>query len=293
MVAANGARFHVAVLGEGPLVLLLHGFPQFWWTWRHQLPRSPTAGYRVARDGPARLRRQRQAAARLRPAHPRRGRLRGDPLARRPGRRRRRARASAAWSPGRCRWLHPRQVRRLVAVSMPHPRRLRRAHLTHARQVRASRHVLGYQAPMAAGTPAGRRRRRGRRDPAAAAGPGPASRTPRPRRATGRPRRSPASRTARWSPTAGRSGRSRAPTASASPAGWRSPVTVPDPAGARRPGPLRAAHQRTGLGQVRRGAVPLAPDARRRALPARGGPVGLHHGLSLDWLDDPSDREHG
>ena len=44
--------------------------------------------------------------------------------------------------------VHPRQVRRLVAVSMPHPRRLRRAHLTQARQVRASRHVLGYQAPM-------------------------------------------------------------------------------------------------------------------------------------------------
>ncbi|NEE28022.1 alpha/beta hydrolase, partial [Streptomyces sp. SID7982] len=29
-VAANGARFHIAELGEGPLVLLLHGFPQFW-----------------------------------------------------------------------------------------------------------------------------------------------------------------------------------------------------------------------------------------------------------------------
>jgi hypothetical protein len=44
--------------------------------------------------------------------------------------------------------VHPRQVRRLVAVSMPHPRRLRRAHLTAVRQVRASRHVIGYQAPV-------------------------------------------------------------------------------------------------------------------------------------------------
>ncbi|MGH8891711.1 MAG: alpha/beta fold hydrolase, partial [Actinomycetes bacterium] len=44
--------------------------------------------------------------------------------------------------------VHPRQVRRLVAVSMPHPRRLRRAHLTDARQVRASGHVLGYQRPV-------------------------------------------------------------------------------------------------------------------------------------------------
>ena len=36
-VSANGARFHVVVAGEGPLVLLLHGFPQFWFAWRHQL----------------------------------------------------------------------------------------------------------------------------------------------------------------------------------------------------------------------------------------------------------------
>ena len=37
-VTANGCRFHVAAIGEGPLVLeMLHGFPEFWWTWRHQL----------------------------------------------------------------------------------------------------------------------------------------------------------------------------------------------------------------------------------------------------------------
>lgn len=50
-VAANGARFHIAELGEGPLVLLLHGFPQFWWTWRHQLTALADAGFRaVAMD---------------------------------------------------------------------------------------------------------------------------------------------------------------------------------------------------------------------------------------------------
>ncbi len=47
-VAANGARFHVAEAGDGPLVVLLHGFPQFWWAWRHQLPALAEAGYRVA-----------------------------------------------------------------------------------------------------------------------------------------------------------------------------------------------------------------------------------------------------
>lgn len=50
-VAANGARFHIAELGDGPLVLLLHGFPQFWWTWRHQLTALADAGFRaVAMD---------------------------------------------------------------------------------------------------------------------------------------------------------------------------------------------------------------------------------------------------
>lgn len=47
-VAANGAVFHVAEAGSGPLVLMLHGFPEFWWTWRHLLPPLAKAGYRVA-----------------------------------------------------------------------------------------------------------------------------------------------------------------------------------------------------------------------------------------------------
>ncbi len=50
-INANGSRFHVAELGEGPLVLFLHGFPDFWWTWRHQLVAFANAGYRaVAMD---------------------------------------------------------------------------------------------------------------------------------------------------------------------------------------------------------------------------------------------------
>jgi pimeloyl-ACP methyl ester carboxylesterase len=47
-VSANGARFHVAESGSGPLILLLHGFPQFWWTWRYLLPVLATSGYRAA-----------------------------------------------------------------------------------------------------------------------------------------------------------------------------------------------------------------------------------------------------
>ncbi len=37
-VEANGLRFHCVTQGEGDLVLLLHGFPESWYSWRHQIP---------------------------------------------------------------------------------------------------------------------------------------------------------------------------------------------------------------------------------------------------------------
>jgi epoxide hydrolase 4 len=40
-------RLHYVEAGEGPLVLLLHGFPQFWYQWRHQVPVLVEAGFRV------------------------------------------------------------------------------------------------------------------------------------------------------------------------------------------------------------------------------------------------------
>ena len=46
-LSANGVRLHVAEAGEGPLVLLLHGFPEFWWAWRSQLPALAGAGFRA------------------------------------------------------------------------------------------------------------------------------------------------------------------------------------------------------------------------------------------------------
>jgi pimeloyl-ACP methyl ester carboxylesterase len=46
-VSANGIRMHVAECGDGPLVVLLHGFPEFWWSWRHQLLGLAGAGYRA------------------------------------------------------------------------------------------------------------------------------------------------------------------------------------------------------------------------------------------------------
>ncbi|WP_234348604.1 alpha/beta fold hydrolase [Kitasatospora sp. MY 5-36] len=46
-VVVNGVRLHYAEQGEGPLVLLLHGFPESWYSWRHQFAPLAEAGYRV------------------------------------------------------------------------------------------------------------------------------------------------------------------------------------------------------------------------------------------------------
>ncbi|MGN6246343.1 MAG: alpha/beta fold hydrolase [Motilibacteraceae bacterium] len=147
MVAANGARFHVAELGEGPLVVLLHGFPGDWWAWRHQLVALADAGYRAA-------------ALDLRgyggSDKPPRGydlpTLAGDVagVVRSLG-----ARDAAVvghdWG-GAVAWtlaaLQPGVVRRVGVVSSPHPRRMRTALLTSRTQLLASRHILGFQRPM-------------------------------------------------------------------------------------------------------------------------------------------------
>ncbi len=44
---ANGIRLHYVEAGAGPLVLLLHGFPDFWYSWRFQMPALVAAGYRA------------------------------------------------------------------------------------------------------------------------------------------------------------------------------------------------------------------------------------------------------
>ena len=40
----NGVRLHFVETGQGPPVVLLHGFPEFWYSWRHQLPALASAG---------------------------------------------------------------------------------------------------------------------------------------------------------------------------------------------------------------------------------------------------------
>jgi pimeloyl-ACP methyl ester carboxylesterase len=145
-VRAGGYRFHVAEAGAGPLVVLLHGFPEFWWCWRHQL-------IGLAEDG-------------LRAAAPD---LRGYGASDKPPRgydlptlasdtaglitalgERDAILVGHGWG-GLIAWtvaaLHPEVVRRLVVIGAPHPLRLRRAATTQGKQIGALGHAAGFQLP--------------------------------------------------------------------------------------------------------------------------------------------------
>ena len=46
-VEANGIHLHIAEQGDGPVVVLCHGFPEAWYSWRHQLAPLSAAGFRA------------------------------------------------------------------------------------------------------------------------------------------------------------------------------------------------------------------------------------------------------
>jgi pimeloyl-ACP methyl ester carboxylesterase len=123
-VTANGNRFHVATMGEGPLVLLLHGFPEFWWTWRHQLVTLAEAGYRAVAvdlrgyggsDKPPRgydlITAAADAAGLIRAFGEANATIVGHDWG-----------GLAAWTVAA---YYPKAVRRLAVVSMAHPLRMR------------------------------------------------------------------------------------------------------------------------------------------------------------------------
>lgn len=147
MVAANGARFHVATLGQGPLVVLLHGFPLFWWTWRRQLVALAERGYHAvavdlrgygASDKPPRgydpFTLSRDVAGIIRSLGAREAVVAGHGLG-----------GYVAWSMA---VITPEVVRAVAPVSAAHPRRLRAALPSNPRQARASARALPFQVPV-------------------------------------------------------------------------------------------------------------------------------------------------
>ena len=144
-ISANGVRLHAAESGDGPLVLLLHGFPQFWWTWRAQLVGLAAAGFRVvapdlrgygASDKPPRGYDLPSLAADVAALVRALGEQDAVVVGHDWG-------GLLAWTTAA---LHPRSVRRLVVLSMAHPRQLR-ASITDGPQRHALRHALRFQLP--------------------------------------------------------------------------------------------------------------------------------------------------
>lgn len=145
-VAANGARFHVAEVGDGPAVLLLHGFPTFWWTWRRQLVTLAAAGYRAiamdlrgygGSDHPPEGYDPRTMAADVAGVVRCMGITETVIVGHGWG-------GIAAWSTA---VLEPEVVRAIVPVSCPHPRQVRRSILRDHKQRAAVRYAAGFQVP--------------------------------------------------------------------------------------------------------------------------------------------------
>lgn len=47
IVEVNGINMHVVEKGHGPFVLFIHGFPELWYSWRHQIIFMAKHGYRA------------------------------------------------------------------------------------------------------------------------------------------------------------------------------------------------------------------------------------------------------
>jgi pimeloyl-ACP methyl ester carboxylesterase len=144
-VSANGIRLHLAEAGAGPLIVLLHGFPEHWYAWRHQIGPLADAGFRVAAvdlrgyggtDKPPRGYDVPTLAGDIA------GLVRalGEPHA---------TLAGSGWG-GLLTWaivaLHPNVAQRAVVLGMPHPLRLRLA-VGRSTQRHGTRQGLLFQLP--------------------------------------------------------------------------------------------------------------------------------------------------
>jgi pimeloyl-ACP methyl ester carboxylesterase len=147
-VAAAGLRFHVAEHGpaDGPLVLLLHGFPETWWSWRHQLLALGDAGFHAVApdlrgyggtDKPPRgydgYTLSADIAGLIRALGASDAHLVGHDWG-----------GALAWSTAT---LHPKAVNRLTVLSIPHVLRLQQALRSDLAQLRMSSYIALFQVP--------------------------------------------------------------------------------------------------------------------------------------------------
>jgi pimeloyl-ACP methyl ester carboxylesterase len=149
-IATNGIHLNVVQSGpkDGPLVLLLHGFPEFWYGWRRQIPALAGAGFRVwapdqrgynTSDKPPRVRDYRldkladDVAGLVEASGRRRAVITGHDWG-----------GVVAW------WVaanYPELVERLIILNVPHPLVMRGLLLTDPRQLLRSWYMFLFQIP--------------------------------------------------------------------------------------------------------------------------------------------------
>jgi epoxide hydrolase 4 len=142
------ARLHYVEAGEGPLVVLMHGFPEFWYSWRHQIPALAAAGFRVVAPD-ARGYNLSSKPAGVSSYAPRR--LAGDVrdlIAERGASRAFLAGhdwgAAVAWIAA---MAYPEAVERLAILNVPHPRRMLAGLRRPSRQLARSWYMFFFQLP--------------------------------------------------------------------------------------------------------------------------------------------------
>jgi pimeloyl-ACP methyl ester carboxylesterase len=140
-------RLHYVEAGDGPLVLLLHGFPEFWFSWRFQIPALVAAGFRVvapdmrgyslsSRPSSVAAYDLDRLAADVRGLVRERGAERALLAGHDWG-------AAVAWVTA---MNHPEVVERLAILNVPHPRRMLQG-LRRPRQLARSWYMLFFQLP--------------------------------------------------------------------------------------------------------------------------------------------------
>ncbi|MBX3731307.1 MAG: alpha/beta hydrolase [Verrucomicrobiae bacterium] len=146
----NGVRLHYARLGEGPLVVLIHGFPDFWLTWRgvmealagdYEVVAYDQRGFNLSdRPGGEAAYDMAELVSDLGAVIRARGRDRAVVIGHDWG-------GAVAWMAAQ---RHPEWVERLVILNLPHPRGLARELANNPEQQAASAYARRFQQPGAA-----------------------------------------------------------------------------------------------------------------------------------------------